>query len=69
MPGPFATLLLLLPQQTPRDGWPDERFFDDLLKTCRRDLDQGGDNVASLLVEAAVEVPFKTQHYALVLGA
>ncbi|KAG2453540.1 hypothetical protein HYH02_001759 [Chlamydomonas schloesseri] len=51
-----------------RDGWSDERFFDDLLKSCRRDLDHGGDNVAALLVEAAVEVSFKTQHYALLLG-
>ncbi|GFR42954.1 hypothetical protein Agub_g3845 [Astrephomene gubernaculifera] len=51
-----------------RDSWTDERFFDDLLKSCRRDLEHGGDNVAWLLVEAAVEVSFKTQHYALVLG-
>ncbi|GLC43068.1 hypothetical protein PLESTB_000866500 [Pleodorina starrii] len=51
-----------------RDNWTDERFFDDLLKSCRRDLEHGGDNVASILVEAAVEVSFKTQHYALVLG-
>ncbi|GLI58592.1 hypothetical protein VaNZ11_000320, partial [Volvox africanus] len=51
-----------------RDNWTDERFFDDLLKSCRRDLEHGGDNVAALLVEAAVEVSFKTQHYALVLG-
>ncbi|KXZ52742.1 hypothetical protein GPECTOR_8g134 [Gonium pectorale] len=51
-----------------RDQWSDERFFDDLLKSCRRDLEHGGDNVAGLLVEAAVEVSFKTQHYALVLG-
>ncbi|GIL70850.1 hypothetical protein Vretimale_3926 [Volvox reticuliferus] len=51
-----------------RDNWTDERFYDDLLKSCRRDLEHGGDNVAALLVEAAVEVSFKTQHYALVLG-
>ncbi|EFJ50956.1 hypothetical protein VOLCADRAFT_88418 [Volvox carteri f. nagariensis] len=51
-----------------RDNWTDERFFDDLLKSCRRDLEHGGDNVAGLLVEAAVEVSFKTQHYALALG-
>lgn len=55
-------------QGSARDEWSDERFFDDLLKSCRRDLEHGGDHVAALLVEAAVEVSFKTQHYALVLG-
>ncbi len=57
-----------IPQGSARDTWSDDRFFDDLLKSCRRDLEHGGDNVAALLVEAAVEVSFKTQHYALVLG-
>ncbi|MEW5312745.1 MAG: hypothetical protein WDW38_004354 [Sanguina aurantia] len=64
----LVTKLLNLCEKNQGTTQTIEHFFEDILRSCKKDIEYKGEHVLRLVLESAVQLSTKTQHYALLVG-